>query len=62
MTIVINVEGHPLEQVVRQLDKLVNVIHIAEVVDNKSVQAELLMVKISATPKNRFDVEAVVET
>jgi acetolactate synthase I/III small subunit len=62
MTIVINVEGHPLEQVIRQLDKLVNVIHIAEVIDNKSVQAELLMVKISATPKNRFDVEAVVET
>jgi acetolactate synthase-1/3 small subunit len=62
MTIVINVESHSLEQVIRQLDKLVNVIHIAELKLNDSVQAELLLVKISATSKNRFDVDAVLET
>jgi acetolactate synthase-1/3 small subunit len=62
MTIVINVESHSLEQVIRQLDKLVNVIHIAELKLEDSVQAELLLVKISASPKNKFDVEAVLET
>ena len=31
MTIVINVEGHALEQVIRQLDKLINVIHVSEI-------------------------------
>jgi acetolactate synthase-1/3 small subunit len=62
MTIVINVESHSLEQVIRQLDKLVNVIHIAELKLEDSVQAELLLVKISATAKNKFDVEAVLET
>ena len=62
ITIVINVESHSLEQVIRQLDKLVNVIHIAELKLSDSVQAELLLVKISATSKNRFDVDAVVET
>jgi acetolactate synthase-1/3 small subunit len=62
MTIVINVESHSLEQVIRQLDKLVNVIHIAELKLEDSVQAELLLVKISATFKNRFDVDAVIET
>jgi len=51
-----------LEQVIRQLDKLVNVIHIAELKLEDSVQAELLLVKISATSKNRFDVDAVLET
>ncbi len=62
MTIVINIEGHSLEQVIRQLDKLVNVTHIAELKPSDSVQAELLLVKISATSKNRFDVDAVVQT
>jgi acetolactate synthase-1/3 small subunit len=62
MTIVVYVEGHSLEQVIRQLDKLVNVIHIAELKLDDSVQAELLLVKISATSKNRFDVDAVLET
>jgi acetolactate synthase I/III small subunit len=62
MTIVINVESHSLEQVIRQLDKLVNVIHIAELKPSESVQAELILVKISATSKNRFDVDAVLET
>jgi acetolactate synthase-1/3 small subunit len=62
MTIVINVESHSLEQVIRQLDKLINVIHIAELKTTDSVQAELLLVKISATSKNRFDVDAVCET
>lgn len=60
MTIVVNVESHSLEQVIRQLDKLVNVIHIAELKVDNSVQAELLLVKISATAKNRFDVDAVI--
>ena len=46
MTIVVNVEGHALEQVIRQLDKLVNVIHIAEMKPANSTQAELLMVKV----------------
>ncbi len=31
MTIVISIEGHALEQVIAQLDKLINVIHIEEV-------------------------------
>jgi acetolactate synthase-1/3 small subunit len=62
MTIVIDVQKHALEQVIRQLDKLINVIHIAELTPADSFQTELLLVKISATEKNRFDVDAVLET
>jgi acetolactate synthase-1/3 small subunit len=62
MTIVIDVQKHALEQVIRQLDKLINVIHIAELTPADSIQTELLLVKISATDKNRFDVDAVLET
>ncbi len=62
MTIVIDVQKHALEQVIRQLDKLINVIHIAELTSSDSIQTELLLVKISATEKNRFDVDAVLDT
>ena len=62
MTIVIDVQKHALEQVIRQLDKLINVIHIAELTPDDSIQAELLLVKITATEKNRFDVDAVLDT
>jgi acetolactate synthase small subunit len=36
MDIVVNLEGHALEQVIAQLDKLINVISIKEIVPNKT--------------------------
>ena len=41
MTIVVSVDGHPLEQVVSQLDKLINVIHIVEVDYDEAIEQEL---------------------
>lgn len=34
MTIVVSVDGHALEQVIAQLDKLINVIHIEEILES----------------------------
>ena len=48
MTIVVNVEGTPLEQVTKQLNKLINVIKIVELEPAASVQRELLLVKVRA--------------
>jgi acetolactate synthase I/III small subunit len=48
MTIVVNVEDLPLEQVTKQLNKLVNVIKIVELDPALSVQRELLLVKVRA--------------
>ena len=39
MDIVVNLEGHALEQVIAQLDKLINVISIKEIVPNKAAPA-----------------------
>ena len=39
MEIVVNLEGHALEQVIAQLDKLINVIAIKEVVPNSTAPA-----------------------
>ncbi len=51
MTIVVNVEGHALEQVIRQLDKLINVIHVTEIKPAKSTQEELILVKVKSNPR-----------
>jgi acetolactate synthase-1/3 small subunit len=61
MTIVINVEGHALEQVIQQLDKLINVISITELDPITSVQRELILVKVSTTPATRSQVLETVQ-
>src|SRR5882724_11884045 len=48
MTIVVSVDELPLEQVTKQLNKLVNVIKIVELEPATSVQRELLLVKVRA--------------
>ena len=59
MTIVVAVEDLPLEQVTKQLNKLVNVIKIVELDPALSVQRELLLVKVRADQAVR---SAVLET
>lgn len=61
MTIVVNVEEHPLEQVTKQLNKLVNVLKIVELEDSASVQRELLLVKVSADNETRSQVLETVQ-
>jgi acetolactate synthase, small subunit len=53
MTIVVNVEELPLEQVTKQLNKLVEVIKIVELDPAVAVQRELLLVKVGADPQTR---------
>ena len=48
ITLVVTVEDHPLEQVTKQLNKLINVIKIVELDPAASVQRELLLVKVRA--------------
>jgi acetolactate synthase-1/3 small subunit len=61
MTIVVNVEDLPLEQVTKQLNKLVNVIKIVELDNAASVQRELLLVKVRADLSARSQVLEVVQ-
>ncbi len=56
MTVVVDVGGLPLEQVTKQLNKLVNVIKIVELEPTASVQRELLLVKIKADLASRANV------
>ncbi len=60
MTIVVSVEGSPLEQVTKQLNKLVEVIKIVELDSSASVTRELLLVKVRADSTSRGQVLEIV--
>jgi acetolactate synthase I/III small subunit len=60
MTIVVAVEDLPLEQVSKQLHKLINVIKIVEQENDNSVSRELALIKVRADASTRGEViEAV---
>jgi acetolactate synthase-1/3 small subunit len=60
MTIVVNVEDSPLEQITKQLNKLINVIKIVEQEPDNSVDRELALIKVRADAATRSQViEAV---
>ncbi|HKS48230.1 MAG TPA: acetolactate synthase small subunit [Amycolatopsis sp.] len=61
MTIVVAVDELPLEQVTKQLNKLVNVIKIVELEQTTSVQRELLLVKVRADATVRSQVLETVQ-
>ena len=61
MTIVVNAEDSPLEQVTKQLNKLVEVIKIVELDPVASVQRELVLVKVGATTETRGHVLDAVQ-
>ncbi len=61
MTILVNVEELPLEQVTKQLNKLVEVLKIVELEQSNSVQRELLLVKVAADKSTRSHVLETVQ-
>ena len=60
ITVVVDVEGLPLEQVTKQLNKLVNVIKIVELDPAASVQREHMLVKVRADNASRSSVLEVI--
>jgi acetolactate synthase-1/3 small subunit len=61
MTIVVNVETSPLEQVTKQLNKLVEVLKVVELEGPGSVNRELLLVKVRADADSRSRVLDAVQ-
>src|ERR1700679_3692877 len=50
ITIVVDVESSPLEQILRQLDKLINVVDIFELAPEDATEREMLLATGGATP------------
>ncbi|QEK13459.1 acetolactate synthase small subunit [Crassaminicella thermophila] len=59
MTITVNGDDYILEQIQKQLHKLINVIKIVELKPEKSIYRELILVKVRADSKNRA---TIIET
>ena len=60
ITVVVGVEGAPLEQVTKQLNKLINVIKIVELDPEQSVAREHMLIKVRVDNSTRSQVlEAV---
>jgi acetolactate synthase-1/3 small subunit len=61
ITIVVDVESSPLEQVVKQLHKLINVIKISELDPRDSVERELMLLTVRVEPARRHQVMELCE-
>jgi acetolactate synthase-1/3 small subunit len=60
ITIAVDVESAPLDQIVAQLDKLINVTHIANIDPDLVLERELLLVTVPATPAHRSQILELV--
>jgi acetolactate synthase-1/3 small subunit len=56
ITIVVDVDTSPLEQIVKQLFKLIDVVKIQELDPRRSVERELLLATIRVAPENRAQI------
>ncbi len=62
MTITVDEDSATLEQVVKQLNKLINVLKISNITEDPSVSRELMLIKVQAEPDTRGDIQQIVET
>lgn len=61
MTIVLNGDDYTLGQMVKQMDKLIEVKKIMPAVENESIYRELLLIKVSAAPEIRNQIVEIKE-
>jgi acetolactate synthase-1/3 small subunit len=61
ITVVVDVESAPLEQVKKQLFKLINVVKIQELPPGESIERELLMATIATSSEKRHQIIELVD-
>ncbi len=55
ITMVVPGDDHVIEQIIKQLNKLVNVITVRDLTNIPCVERELMLIKINASPNNRSE-------
>jgi len=58
---VVDVESAPLEQITKQLHKLINVIKISELGPGQAVERELMLVTLKSPPETRSQVKQLAD-
>jgi acetolactate synthase-1/3 small subunit len=61
MTITVDEQDSPVEQVTKQLHKLINVLKITDLDPSGSIERELLLVKVKADAGTRSEIMQIVE-
>ena len=61
MTIVVRGDDHVLEQVTKQLNKLIDVIKVTDLGADESVERELALIKVVADANNRSEIIQIVD-
>jgi len=61
ITIVVDAESAPLEQITKQLFKLIDVVKISELHPDDSIERELLLATLKAAPETRSQVLELVQ-
>ncbi|MCP3874316.1 MAG: acetolactate synthase small subunit [Desulfobacteraceae bacterium] len=61
ITMVTNCEPHIIEQIKKQLHKLINVITVNDLTDKKYVQRQLALIKVNAKSDKKADILRIVD-
>ena len=61
ITIVVDVESAPLEQITKQLDKLINVLQIDELAPIDAVERELMIVTVTVSAESKPELLSLTE-
>jgi len=61
MTIVTRGDDQIIEQVIKQLNKLISVIKVVDLIEKDFVEREMVLVKVSATAETREEILRVVD-
>ena len=58
VTLRVDCSQHSLEQIEKQIHKLVNVLRVTELVSDEAIERELMLIKVSAAPDRRAELIA----
>ena len=62
MTIVTSGSDEIIEQIIKQLNKLIDVVRVLDLNDGRHIERELMIVKVKATNKYRDEIKSISDT
>jgi acetolactate synthase I/III small subunit len=61
ITIVVSGDQRVLEQITKQLNKLIEVLRVADYTDTPAIERELALIKVNAEPKDRAEIMQIID-
>ena len=61
ITIIIDVASHEVEQIIKQLNRQIDVIRVRDITDHPHLEREVILVKVSAPAEKRAEILAIIQ-